>query len=93
MFNLGIQELILIAIIALIFVGPKNLPELAKGAGKFFRDLKRAANDVTNSFEKEVSELNAEAEKTKSEIKEDLEVKLIAEDSTVAQNEKPRSNS
>lgn len=43
MFGLGFGELVLIFIIALIFIGPKKLPELAKGLGKGIREFQNAA--------------------------------------------------
>lgn len=43
MFGLGFGELILIFLIALIFIGPKKLPELAKGLGKGIREFQNAA--------------------------------------------------
>lgn len=48
MFNIGFQELIIIAIIALLIVGPKKLPDLAKSLGKGFGELRRAADDITD---------------------------------------------
>jgi sec-independent protein translocase protein TatA len=50
MFGIGMQELIIIAIIALIIVGPNKLPDLAKSLGKGFRDFKRATEDVTEDI-------------------------------------------
>jgi Tat protein translocase TatB subunit len=47
-FNIGFQELIIIAIIALLIVGPKKLPDLAKSLGKGFGELRRAADDITD---------------------------------------------
>ena len=41
MFGLGGGELLLVAFIALIFIGPKKLPELAKGLGKESENSKR----------------------------------------------------
>jgi sec-independent protein translocase protein TatB len=50
MFNLGFSEVILIAIIALIFIGPKQLPEMARTIGRVLNELKRASNDLSSNF-------------------------------------------
>jgi TatA/E family protein of Tat protein translocase len=43
--NVGIQELLVIFIIALLVFGPKRLPELGKSLGKGIRDFKKALNE------------------------------------------------
>ena len=53
---LGIQELILILVIALIVFGPKNLPELGRSLGKTLAEFKRTSNEIKNSIEKELDE-------------------------------------
>lgn len=83
MFNLGFQELLLIGIIALVFIGPKQLPDLAKNVGKFIRDLKRATNEVTDSFQREVAHLNEERESLHKKVKEDLEIKLLPDETAI----------
>ncbi len=46
MFGIGFTELLVIAVVALIFIGPDKLPDLARTVGKTFLDLKRAADDI-----------------------------------------------
>jgi Tat protein translocase TatB subunit len=50
MFGIGITELLIIAVVALLVVGPKRLPDLAKSMGKGLSEFKRAADDVTDGI-------------------------------------------
>jgi TatA/E family protein of Tat protein translocase len=52
--GLGVPELVVIFIIALIFFGPKKLPELGKSLGKGLSEFKRASNDLQRTLEEEV---------------------------------------
>ena len=56
MFGIGMQELIIIAIIALIIVGPKKLPDLAKTLGKGFNEFKKATEGVTDDLKETLKE-------------------------------------
>lgn len=47
--NLGIPELILIGIVGLLVLGPKRLPEMAKGLGEAFRSFQQAMNSAQSS--------------------------------------------
>ncbi|MDH4466985.1 MAG: twin-arginine translocase TatA/TatE family subunit [Bacteriovoracaceae bacterium] len=42
MFGLGVGEIMLICVVALLFIGPKKIPDLAKGMGKGIRDFQKA---------------------------------------------------
>lgn len=46
MFGLGTQEIIIVAVVALILFGPKKIPELMQGLGKGIREFKKASNDI-----------------------------------------------
>jgi Tat protein translocase TatB subunit len=50
MFGIGMQELLIILVIALIVVGPKKLPELAKSLGRGIAELKRTADDFQSTM-------------------------------------------
>jgi Sec-independent protein translocase protein TatA len=50
MFGLSLPHLILLAAIALIVIGPQQLPEVARMVGRFLNDLKRTTNDLTHTL-------------------------------------------
>ena len=51
MFGLGIGEILVILVIALIFVGPKKLPGLAKGLGKGMREFQNAMRGISSTIQ------------------------------------------
>ncbi len=51
---LGMPELVIIFVIALIVFGPRKLPELGKSLGKSLAEFKRASNELRNSLEEEI---------------------------------------
>ena len=52
--SIGMQELIIIFVIALIIFGPRHLPELGKSLGRSIGEFKRASNDLRNTLEEEI---------------------------------------
>ena len=51
MFGIGMPELLLLLAIALIVVGPKKLPELAKALGRGIAEFKKATNELKESLD------------------------------------------
>ena len=51
MFGMGMPEILLILAIALIVIGPKKLPDLAKSMGKAFGEFKRATQDFKQALD------------------------------------------
>jgi len=49
MFGLGMSEIVLILAVALIVIGPKKLPEVAKGLGKGYAEFKKYMNDFKDA--------------------------------------------
>ena len=59
--SIGMPELILIFIVALIVFGPKKLPEIGKSLGKGLAEFKKASDDFKQSIQKEVDGLKEES--------------------------------
>ena len=53
MFGIGFPELLLIMAVALIVLGPKRLPDLARALGRGFSEFKRATDELKQTFEAE----------------------------------------
>ncbi len=64
MFGIGITEIIIILIVALLVVGPKKLPELAKTLGRGLAEFRRTADDFKESI---YQDDNSEADLKKAE--------------------------
>jgi len=53
--GVGVPELIVIIILALIFVGPRDLPRLAARAAEFLREIRKMSESLTTEWQKEVN--------------------------------------
>ena len=76
MFGIGMPELLLILGLALIVLGPKKLPELAKTLGKGLAEFRRATEDLKDEFRKmehEVEDASAAATLRDDPLKETSE--------------------
>lgn len=74
MFGIGMQELIIIVIIALLVVGPKKLPDVAKTLGKGFNEFRNALDGVTEDFKQTIQKEEKPQDKKPvyDELKESL---------------------
>ena len=54
MFGIGFQEMLVIVVLALVLIGPKRLPEVAKAIGKTLAEFKRAVEDVKETVNEEM---------------------------------------
>jgi sec-independent protein translocase protein TatA len=67
--SIGMPEMIIILVIALIIFGPRKLPELGKSLGRSLNEFKRASNELRNTLEDEikVEEKKEQREKLQAE--------------------------
>ncbi len=60
--------MLLIAVVALLVLGPKKLPELARGIGKFLREFRRQTDDVRGVVEREFYRMDHDDEVSQPKI-------------------------
>lgn len=77
MLNIGMSELLLFGIIALLVLGPEKLPEAARFVGKWYGKLKRMVSNVQNDIDRELrmSELREQMQQEMQRIQA-LELKM-----------------
>src|SRR4051812_37321710 len=68
--SIGMPELIIIMVIALIIFGPRKLPELGKSLGRSINEFKRASSDLQNTLEQEIKLEEQKETQTKARVRE-----------------------
>lgn len=68
--SIGMPELILIFVVALLVFGPKKLPELGKSLGRGLAEFKRASEDLKKTIEDEIEQGKREADAVKKQVSE-----------------------
>ncbi len=80
MFDVGLSELLVIGLVALIVLGPKRLPEMARAAGRWTARIRRFVSEVKSDFDRELH--NAELGELRK-LKQELdETRHVMEDSS-----------
>ena len=62
MFGIGLPEMLIIAAVALIFIGPDKLPGVLRSIGKGLVELKRSTSDVRSTVQDEMNKIEEEIE-------------------------------
>jgi len=78
--NLGMTEILIILLVALLLFGPRKLPEMGRSLGQSIREFQRGAKNIREEFEKaadvkEFKEIKEEISRPLEEIKKPLEVR------------------
>jgi TatA/E family protein of Tat protein translocase len=68
--SIGMPELILIFVVALLVFGPKKLPELGKSLGRGLAEFKKASEDLKKTIEDEIEQGKHEAEAVRKQVAE-----------------------
>src|SRR3954471_2741310 len=66
--SIGMPEMIVIGVIALLIFGPRKLPELGKSLGKSIAEFKRASNELKNTLEEEIRSEEIQAARKSAEV-------------------------
>lgn len=86
MFGIGMPEMLLIVAIALIVIGPKKLPDLAKSLGRAFGEFKRATSELKESIDldDDFQDISKSFDDVNNDIREaiDVNTSLQGEDQT-----------
>ena len=83
MFGIGMPELILIAVVALVVLGPKKLPDLAKSMGRAVREFRKATSELKETLQVD-SEFN-EVKKAFNDFQSDVNKTIQSEVKTETQ--------
>ncbi len=93
MFGIGMPELIIIMVVALIVLGPKRLPDIAKTLGRGMAEFRRATTDLKDQLEVDLEEEEEEEEEEEKPLDTEEEQQPSQPDETAeeekADKEKP----
>lgn len=84
--TVGWQELIFIGILALIFLGPRKLPTLARTIGKYMAEFRKAANEFKSTWENEVSSIATDFKEELKDTHDDFRMLAVLENPKPVEN-------
>ncbi len=75
MFGIGTGEILVILVIALLILGPKELPKVARTIGKTMRELQRTKDEIRESIDREFEDQVEDSKPTEQKVEEGNDVK------------------
>lgn len=69
-FGIGIPEMIIILIVALLIFGPKKLPEIGRSLGKAIRGFQEASKGFENELKKEIEQIEGDSVKMNAQLED-----------------------
>jgi sec-independent protein translocase protein TatA len=77
--NIGLPEILVVLVIALIVFGPKRLPELGRSLGKGIREFRGSVSGDSHDDDKELRELQRSQAEAEAEAVESVEGEVVTE--------------
>ena len=84
MFGIGMPELLVILGLALILIGPKKIPDLAKSLGKTMGELRKATDDLKETISEEIDPIKDEIP-TKKELEQAVKKQFLQDEEEQAE--------
>lgn len=91
MFDIGFSELLLIAVVALVVIGPERLPAVARNVGRFIGRFQRYVQDIKRDFNREIEfeEIRRLQQEMESTV-QSMQASVRAVEASLQQEVKPR---
>ena len=88
-FGMGPLELVVVLVLALVFIGPEKLPEVAAQLGKLYRDLRRVTAELSSEFNESMQEIQSIRTEVQGEVQSLQSLDLDAPEATASASGPP----